>query len=99
MNPVRTFHPIRRKTMIPRGFTLVELLVVIAVLGILIALLIPSLGTMAHQSRVAEDTSNLRSLQMAHYQYAVDSMGQFAGCGAGPRGAGQRVDRMAQPHR
>ena len=63
------------------GFSLVELLVVVAVLGVLIAVLIPSLGMMAHQGRVAEDTSNLRSLQMAHYQYAVDSKGQFADAG------------------
>ena len=63
------------------GFTLVELMVVIAVIGVLIAILIPVLGSIAHRSRVIEDMSNLRSLQMAHYQYAVDSKGHFADAG------------------
>ncbi len=64
-----------------RGFTLVELMVVIGVFGILVAILIPTLGTVSHRSQVVEDMANLRSLQMAHYKYAVDSKGRFADAG------------------
>ena len=74
-------HTYSSRQRVRSGFTLVELLVVICVLGVLIAIIVPSLGSVAHQSRVTEDKSNLRSLQMAHYQYAVDTQGQFADAG------------------
>mgnify|MGYP001807439252 CR=1 FL=1 len=63
------------------GFTVIELLVVIAILAILIAVLMPSLSAMGHRARVAEDMTNLRALQFAHYQYAIDEDGKFADAG------------------
>ena len=63
------------------GFSLVELLVVIVVIGILTALLVPSFAAVSHRSSVALDLSNLRALQMAHYQYAIDNKGRFADAG------------------
>ena len=64
-----------------RAFTIVELLVVVAVLGLLIGLLVPALSAVGHRSRVAKDASQLRNLQMAHYQYALESKGKFADVG------------------
>ena len=64
-----------------RGFTLIELLVVIAILALLVGIFIPTLGFAMHRSRVSSDTVNLRLLQTAHYQYAVDSKGKFADAG------------------
>ncbi|MDG1837880.1 MAG: prepilin-type N-terminal cleavage/methylation domain-containing protein [Phycisphaerales bacterium] len=63
------------------GFSIVELLAVIVVLGILAALLLPSLAAASHRVHVAVDKSNLRALQIAHYQYAIDSNGRFADAG------------------
>ena len=63
------------------GFTLVELMVVICVVAVLAGVLIPTLGTVSRRSQVLEDVSNLRQLQTAHYQYAIDSNGQFADAG------------------
>ena len=63
------------------GFSLVELLVVIVVIGLLTALLVPSLAAASHRSRVAVDLASLRALQLAHYQYAVDNQGRFADAG------------------
>lgn len=65
----------------PGGFTLIELMIVIVVVAVLAGLLIPSLGQVSHRSRVTEDMVNLRSLQTAHYQYAVESEGKFADAG------------------
>ena len=64
-----------------RGFTLLELMIVIVVLGLLASLLIPAIQGMSRRSLVTADMANLRSLQMAHYQYAVASEGQFADAG------------------
>ena len=64
-----------------RGFTLIELMVAIVILALLIGVLVPSIQSISHQSLVTEDLSNLRSLQSAHYQYAVDSKGKFADAG------------------
>ncbi|MDG2291436.1 MAG: type II secretion system protein [Phycisphaerales bacterium] len=71
-----------------RGFTLVELMVVIAVVALLAGILVPTLGKVSHRSLVLADVSNLRQLQTAHYQYAVDSKGKFADAGLAHGGLG-----------
>ncbi len=57
------------------GFTLIELLVVIAVIMILAALLFPALNGVSESSRSTKCKSNLRQLQIASVQYAVDNGG------------------------
>ena len=64
-----------------RGFTLIELIVVIALLALLVSLLFPVLSSVVRQSHVSSDISNIRVLQTAHFNYAVDSKGKFADAG------------------
>lgn len=54
------------------GFTLVELLVVSAIVGTLAALLLPSLNTARDKSRAAACVNNLRQLGQAGYVYHDD---------------------------
>ena len=55
-----------------RGFTLVELMVVIVILALLISLFLVASGAISNSALSTEDTAKLRSLAMANAAYAVD---------------------------
>lgn len=60
-----------------RAFTLVELLVVIALIGILAALLLPALGGAKARSLATACTSNSKQLAVAWRLYADDNAGKL----------------------
>ena len=55
-----------------RGFTLIQLLVVIAIIGILAALLLAALGTARERGRQANCINNLHQCYIAHIAYVQD---------------------------
>jgi len=55
-----------------RRFTLVELLVIIAIIGVLAALLMPMLGRARDRARVVACTSNMRQSLVGIFVYAAD---------------------------
>lgn len=59
-----------------RGFTLVELLVVIGIIAVLISLLLPSLGRAREQARRTACLSNLRQVHQAFMLYALQHRDQ-----------------------
>lgn len=59
------------------AFTLIELLTVIAIIGILAAILIPTVGRVRDSAKDAACKSNLRQIGMAAQVYANDQNGFF----------------------
>jgi len=59
------------------AFTLIELLTVIAIIGILAAIIIPTVGKVRQSARVAQGVSNLRQIALATISYSNDNKGQF----------------------
>src|SRR5690606_19752615 len=55
------------------AFTLVELLTVIAIVGILAGIIIPVVNSVRQKARVAQVTSNLRELTQSAMLYAVNN--------------------------
>ncbi|GAB6166654.1 hypothetical protein JCM19992_26540 [Thermostilla marina] len=71
------------------GFTLVELLVVIAVIGMLVSLLLPAVQSAREAARSADCKSNLRQIGIAVHHYAL----QFDGVLPFHYGEGDMTDK------
>ena len=78
------------KRQLSKGFTIIELLVVVSIIALLVGILLPAIGKARDNARVTVSKSNLRQLSVAHQTYAADwadrqmtlqrdNLGQYAG--------------------
>src|SRR5690348_14925456 len=72
----------------PPAFTLVELLVVLAIIALLIAILMPALALARASSKRVTCQSNMRQLGIALYIYANNNRGWIIPCTDDPNGPG-----------
>jgi prepilin-type N-terminal cleavage/methylation domain-containing protein len=83
MMPATQMHTESPKRVRRFGFTLVELLVVIALIALLIAMLLPSLSNTRRQALSVACKANLRTNYQFMYMYANDNHGWYAPMGLG----------------
>lgn len=62
-----------------RGFTLVELLIVIAVIAVLVTLLLPAIGGVRQRARVAEVTFEIKAIESAMVAFKTQMGGDVPG--------------------
>ena len=67
-----------------RGFTLVELLVVIGIIALLVSILMPALTRARDHANRAKCLANIRQLSNAWYMYANENKGKIVGAETNP---------------
>ncbi len=69
-------------TKIAKGFTLIELMIVVAIIGILAAIAIPNFVKFQCRSKQSEAKGNLKALYVAQESYRAEFDTYVATCGA-----------------
>lgn len=56
-----------------KGFTLIEMLVVIAIIAVLVAIVVPTVSSSTTKAKAATDAANLRSITAEAMVYALEN--------------------------
>ena len=67
----------REKTYFRNGFSLIEVLVTIAVIAILLTILVPVIGSVRNSAKTTKSLSNLRQIASAMQMYSSDNNGLY----------------------
>ena len=65
------------KLMRNRGFTLVELMVVISIIALLVGILLPAISRARDNAKIGQSKSNIRNIKTAHDMYSNDHKGMM----------------------
>jgi general secretion pathway protein G len=84
----------RTRTSANQGFSLIELMVVVVIIGLLASMVIPNMTHMANRAKEAAVKQNMHLLQTAVEDFAVQSTGRYPAGAADHSDEGNTVQQL-----